>query len=351
MKKMYKLMLVCCLLLISFVIKGEESLAEANGASFGVEPMYPSNQEEGKAGYFSLLMDKGQQQTIKVKVTNYSDKPNKVKVERHRATTADSGLIEYSDGDKEREVSVKQDFNDLVTLNTDTLSIDGNSSKEVEVNISMGQEAFDGTVLGGLYFYEDNELSQKEQEKSIRNTFSYSVPILLKMNQKKVENNLSLNHVLPIERNSRPFIEAQLLNSASAVIKEMSVEGRIYNEKHGEEYYVNKEVDLEMAPHSTLNFGFDLQNAAFIPGDYRILLTVKADGKDYLFEEAFTIDKNQAKELNEKSAYIEVKEFPWLKIGLGVGALVLVSTGTVYYLVGKKKKSQSKKKKRTKKKK
>lgn len=342
MKKNNCLLSVFLLVLTISFISPNHTFANSNSAEFGVKPIYPENQEKEKDGYFSLITQPGNKQTIKVKVTNYSDKPNNIKVARNRATTSDSGLIEYSNSKKEKEKSVLHDFNQIVTLKEEAVLLEPKESKELDIDVSMPDESYDGVILGGLYFSEDNELSKEEQEKSIRNTFSYSIPIVLKMTDKKIENELTLKNVEPTERNSRPFIEARLVNSAPSVIKSMSVEGRIYNAKTKEEYYVNKETSLEMAPNSILNFGFDLQNAAFIAGDYLIDLKVNADGKEYHFEDGFTIEKAKAKELNEKSTYIEEKNTPWLLIVGGIVLVVGLSILVTLFVVKRSKKKITK---------
>ena len=340
MKKTYNYTLLILICFTFLFMKPLNSFAGTNSADFGVQPIYPDNQEENKNSYFSLLVEQGKEQTVKIKVSNQTDTPTKVKVERNRATTADSGLIEYSNRKKEKEASAQFDFEKIVTIKDDIIDLGPNESKEIEVDIKMMDDSFDGVILGGLHFSEVDDSTDENQEKQIKNTFSYSIPMLLKMNDRKIENELSLNKVEPAVRNAHPFIEAQLLNSAPTVIQKMSIEGKIYNTKTNEEYYVNKESDLEMAPNSTLNFGFDLKDSPFLQGDYRIVLKVVADGKEYTFEDTFKIDKEVAREMNESAAYVPEKESHWLMIGLIFGGLVIVFFIMTLVIIKKKRKFQ-----------
>ena len=282
MKRIIKILTAFISLGMSLLIGAEVFAENNNGADFSVEPIYPKIQEKKNLGYFSLELKESQEETVKIKVTNYSDKENKIYLSRTRATTASSGVIEYDNVEKEKDSSIDLDFNDIVTLSDEEITLPPNGESEVSVTIKMPSEKYEGAILGGIDFHKKPEEAKKSSDKMIVNTFSYSIPVVLKNQQDKIENELKLGKIEPVERNGHPYIEANIQNISKSIIQKMSIDGRIYNKKTNEEYYVSQDSDLKMAPNSTLSYGFDLMNSPILSGDYQIKLTIVADEKEYL---------------------------------------------------------------------
>ncbi|MEG2708371.1 MAG: DUF916 and DUF3324 domain-containing protein [Vagococcus sp.] len=344
-QKVTKLLSLLIVVICFVSLKVEE--VQASGADFGVEPIYSEHQDKDKKGYFSLVLKENQKETLKVKVTNYSKEPTTIFMLSQQATTANSGVIEYNDVEKKVEPSAPANFKDIVVPKSEKIELKPEESKEIDVDVVMPSTNFEGLLLGGLYFSQQDKAT--ENPSLIKNTFSYTLPVALKMSDKKIENQLVYQGIELSNRNSSPYIEAKLLNEAASLIKELSVEGRIFDKKTGEEFYVSKMNELEMAPNSVFKFGFDLRNSAFIPGDYLLKLDVVADGKDYHFEDDFTIDKETARKLNDASVYVQTSGFPWL-IVIGIVSLVAMLSVIGILLKRQKKKDMKKRTRKVKRK-
>lgn len=76
-------------------------------AGFTVQAVLPENQVNDRIGYYHLLMEPEQQQTIQVRIVNTSAEKQTYKVEVINAATNRNGLITYDERDKEPDESMK----------------------------------------------------------------------------------------------------------------------------------------------------------------------------------------------------------------------------------------------------
>ncbi|MGX7024554.1 DUF916 and DUF3324 domain-containing protein [Vagococcus hydrophili] len=318
------------------------------GADFGVSVIYPDNQfkETGQSGYFDLRVKPGDKQTIKIKVNNISKKEINVQAKLNRGMTNDNGLLDYS-LDKKKDTQKLEDninFYKIASIKEEKIKVPANASKEVSIDLEIPKDEFRGTVLGGVYFTQTDELSKEDQKRQVVNAFAYAVPIVLKESDETIKNKMSLGKVEPNLRNYHPYIEAELINESSALIKSLKVEGRITDKKAKEDIYVKKEEKLQMAPNSNFKFGFDMKDTATVPGDYHLKMKIEADGQPYEFEKDFKITKDQAKKINEDSVYLTKEDNnKWLIIALVVGGVVLLIIIVVVILLVRKNKKAKKK--------
>lgn len=338
-----------CFVVIGPFASAEESTS-GTGADFSVEAIYPENQRGGESGYFNLKMDPGAAQTIKTKVRNDSDKTIEVTVQATRATTSDGGVISYKEFKKEKDASIVTDFNDIVTLKEQTITIPAKEEKEIEAEIKMPDKSYEGEVLGALHFSQKYEPTKADKDKTVVNTFSYSIPIELIESDAKVENKLELKEVEASQRNFHNYIEATIQNQASSIIHTMTIDGSIRSKSTNEVVYNRKEDSYQMAPNSTLKFGFDMQDTPMVAGQYQVELAVEADGKKYNLSKEFTISSSEAKKFNDESVYLQKDDsFPVWLIAIIIGLIILVIGGGIFFYIRKKKQKIKKNNKKGKK--
>ncbi|WP_326717964.1 DUF3324 domain-containing protein [Vagococcus jeotgali] len=218
-----------------------------------------------------------------------------------------------------------------MTISEKSIKIEPNSTKKVPVMIKMPEKSFPGMVLGGLRFYQD--APDLKGKSGIVNTFSYSSPVSLTENSEdKPKNELSLISVQPSQRNSHPFIEATLENKAATVIENLVVDGKVYIKGENEPIYVKKEANLEMAPYSYFNLGFDLHDSMLEAGKYHLVLNIKADEEDYVFEDDFEATAKEARDFNENSVYAPEKNTSYL-LYIIIGLIFIILLIFVIFIV------------------
>ncbi|MGX7149326.1 DUF916 and DUF3324 domain-containing protein [Enterococcus ureasiticus] len=316
------------------------------GAAFSVEAIYPENQQKGESGYYDLKVTPGSQQVIKAKVKNYSDYPIEVFIEVTRGTTSDGGVISYKEFDKKKDSTMLTDIKDLVQVKEPTVKLEAKETKEIIAEINVPEVPYEGQVLGGLHFSEKYQKNEKDKDKAVINTFSYSLPIVVTESNTKAENKLELIKVEAGQRNFHNFIEAVLQNQAPSIIHKMTIDSKVISKKTNKVMYTRKEDAFQMAPNSTVKFGFDMKDTEMIAGKYEALIKVTADEKNYELKKEFTISEKEANKFNDESVYLQNDDknlVLWLALGMGS---ILIAVVLVAIILRKRKKKRRKKKKK-----
>lgn len=339
------------LILIGVLVSFPLQAAATKGDSVGVKPIYPENQTGGETGYFNLKVTPGQEQDIELEITNNSSQEVTVDITNLQASTSDAGVITYSE-DKKVDPSTPFPYKDVATLDKKELTIPALKSERVRVHLTIPKEAFQGKIIGGLTISEKRDLTKEEQKQSVVNEFQYAIPIILYESDEKVEPELTLDNVEPGLRNYRPYIEATLVNQAPINISTMEINGKIISKKDNKIVLERKELTYKMAPNSSFNYGFDLQNSKVKEGNYIAEFTIVADGKTFHLKKEFTISKAKAEEVNSQNLYAEEEEgLPWWWLALAIAGIVVVGgLGLIIYRkkrAAKQKKAGSKKRKPT----
>ncbi|MGX7245955.1 DUF916 and DUF3324 domain-containing protein [Enterococcus quebecensis] len=327
----------------------ESTNSGGTGAAFSVEAIYPENQRQGESGYYDLKVTPGSFQEIRARIKNYSNNPIEVFIKVTRGTTSDGGVISYKEFDKEKDSSMSVDVKELVQLKESTVKLEANESKDVIAEINIPTTPYEGQLLGGLHFSEKYQETEKDKEKAVINTFSYSLPIVITESDTKAENKLDLIKVEAGQRNFHNFIEAILQNQAPSIIHKMTIDGKVIDQKSNKVIYTRKEDAFQMAPHSTVKFGFDMKDTEMIPGKYEAVMKLTADEKTYELKKVFTISKGEAKKFNDESVYLQ-KENTNLVLWLAVGAAIILMIGLVVgtIIIQNRKKNKNRRKKKRK---
>lgn len=330
MRKLNKYIL-CLVGLCLFLFSRNEGHASEStkqggtGAAFSVEAIYPENQQRGESGYYDLNVIPGSKQEIKAKVKNYSDHPIEVLIDVTRGTTSDGGVISYKEFDKEKDSSMLIDIKKLVQVKEPVVKLGAKESKEIVAELSVPEAPYEGQLLGGLHFSEKYQSSEEDQKKAVINTFSYSLPIILTESSTKAENKLDLIKAEAGQRNFHNFIEAILQNQAPSIIHKMTIDGKVIAKKTNKVIYARKEDAFQMAPHSTVRFGFDMKDTEMIAGNYEIIMNVTADKQKYALKKEFTISKEEAKKFNDESVYLQKEDSNLLLcLLMGTGGILIV---------------------------
>lgn len=320
--------------------QGEPAQNMGGGADFGVSAVYPENQIGGQSGYFNLRVLPEQEQIIQVIVKNYSEKKITILIERNRGTTGDAGIPEYKNINKKKDDSLVVDFEEIVTLEQEKVTLEAQTEQSVSIKVKIPKESFKGQILGGIHFIQEQE-SNNKQDKMIINQFSYSIAVLLTEADEVVPNELVLVEVVPGQRNYRNFIEATIQNGAPIMIKNLSLTEKIENVKTKQVLYEGNQEELRMAPNSSFSNGADLEKENLLAGHYLYTLDALADGQTYHLTKEFEIKAEDAKKLNSQSVYsTQAKGLPiWLIIGSGVIVLTLLVVGGILLVTKNRSKS------------
>ncbi|EOJ71577.1 DUF916 and DUF3324 domain-containing protein [Enterococcus faecalis] len=311
---------------------------EAAEMNFSVQAVIPENQQDKSKTYFDLKMTPNQSQDITITMKNDTSKDVTVEVGVNTATTNDNGIADYN-GKKEKDSTLKYDLSDLIEIDKEIV-VPSNGETSVVAHLKMPKEMFDGVLVGGFTFIEKESTESLEEQKgvSVVNKYAYTIGIQLQETDKIINPELVLNDVSPTQVNFRNVVEANIQNTESAILKDLTIDGKIFKKNGKEALYETKRTDLRMAPNSNFNYRVSLNNDEFKPGVYVFKGVANAGDKEWKFEKEFTIKGDVAKALNEKA--VEIDKDYTIYIYIGVGLIIFILVLIILYLLRKVKRAQ-----------
>lgn len=327
------LMLLITLLLNISVYAAEQ---EVSSAGFTYNINYPDSQIS-KNGYLDLLLKPSQKQSVNLTVSNPSDEEVNIDINIEGAKTNKNGVIEYSPNDIPMDKSLKYHFEKVVS-GPATVKLKPKETKDIEFEIAMPNEEFDGILVGGVSLIRSLEDDNKVTEKGtqIKNRYRYVVPIVLRNNRKDIVPKLELQKVYPEQLNAKNTIYVDFSNINAVFFDSMSVEVQISEKGKKTVLYQTKKTDMRMAPNTLIQFPVSMQGEKMVPGDYTAKIQVKGSkGIIEKWTQDFKITKEQADKYNERDIGLyEEKTINWkliIVIVVSIFLLILI----VYFIISK----------------
>lgn len=255
-----------------------EGVEEAIGSptfQYTVAPVLPENQIT-PGGSFNLMMEPGQKQTIEVDIISQANADINVGIRTLAAFTNSNGTIQFEGMDNELSFKLSESvpvlISDILSTETDTITVKPGETVRVAFEIQMPEEPFDGVIMGGLSFLREPTDYERENSSMILNLFSYALTVRLRESEAPVEPAFTLidisanNHT---DWGDATFIS--IANDAPAHVESYTMKIAVY--AAGDESAPVDEweyVGLSFAPYSIMDF--ELMHA-FPAGDY----VLKAD--------------------------------------------------------------------------
>ncbi|MGX7419385.1 DUF916 and DUF3324 domain-containing protein [Carnobacterium gallinarum] len=369
-KKIKSIWLIGILVLMMTVASIHPIKVEAadQGMSFSVSAIRPDNQIDKEQSYFDLKMTPGQEQEIEVQMTNSSDREITVEVGVNAAITNSKGVIDYSwnlentlelakenNKDKKNEpIDVKEIVYDStlkypipdITTSEKEVKIPAKSDFTYKIKIKMPKESFDGVILGGIRFTEKDDPNKKTEGQKgvqIENKFAYAIGLLLRETETKVAPDMKMakDKIKPASLNGHNAVLINLQNTEMAMMRDLSVDAKIYKKGASEVLHEATQNSLKMAPNSNFNYAVDWSNQALKAGTYTVKLHAenKASAGEteemnrvWDFEEDFTITADEAKKINDKALELEKEPIQWWIYAI-IGGLLLLLLLVIAYLI------------------
>ncbi|MTD39276.1 DUF3324 domain-containing protein [Erwinia sp. CPCC 100877] len=311
--------------------------------NFTVKAILPENQRSQEVSYYDLRVTPGQTQTLQLELSNDTDEDIVVQASANAAITNDNGIVDYSYKKTKKDSSAVYTFNELANL-PEEISLPSHSKKTVDCVVTIPEKAFDGYILGGLYFEQKggNEAVKSNESMAIGNRFSYVVGVLLSENDQEVQPELALNKVSTAQKNGNNVVLMNIQNKQPAMIKKLQVTAKLFYEDEKKPRYENHQEALTMAPNTNFNYKLDLKEQPFVAGNYTVKVTANDGFRDWHWEKSFTIKEKEAKAYNATAINLppeQKQQWPWNWI-IGGSIIVLLLVGGIIYYFRKKMKQQ-----------
>lgn len=345
----YKKIIVNLLFVLGCLFLGNS--VDASELKFSVEPILPENQFNKENTYFDLKVTPNQKQTLKIHMRNDTDKEVIVEPTIKPATTNLNGVVEYGISNSKLDDTAPYDISKLLKVKEKEAKIPAKKAIDLEIELQMPKEAFDGVLAGGITLQEKEQKEEtknetKKQGLAIENRYAYVVAVVLRENEKEIKTKLELQSVEASQVNARNVINAKLRNPEPRYLNRLSIETGITKQGEKEKLYTSKKSDMQMAPNSSFSFPISLKGEKLEAGKYTLNMIANSGDKKWEFKKDFEIGSQEAKELNKKDVTIESGLPLWLYMAIAL--LVLVVIGLIITIATLKKKAAKKKKKKKK---
>lgn len=315
-------------------------LAEDNPGQFSVAPEVPANQKSGVTGYYDLIVTKGQEETMQLKLTNSSDKKTTYEAYVNPAMTSDGGAIDYAQRDAKIDKTVPFDIRDAVTLDKHEYEVDAGQTISIPIHVKIPNLDWKGRVLGGINVQKkgDGSNTGSQNGSSIKTKISYSVGIVLQESEEKITPDLSYLKTTPNKVNGYTTIQMKFRNPTPTIIPDLIFTTTLY--KNGTKFIENTSNKYTVAPNTVFNVNLGLNGKRVEAGKYKVDITAKS-GPFYKwhFTDEFEITAEKAAEVN-KNAIFEEKEGMniWMIIAIIVGIIFLIVLIILLIVILKRKK-------------
>lgn len=276
-------------------------------AGFTVQAVLPENQVNDRIGYYHLLMEPEQQQTIQVRIVNTSAEKQTYKVEVINAATNRNGLITYDERDKEPDESMKLPITEVAKPKHKEVSVEAYSEGQAEIDLQTPTEPFQGILLGGVRIsLKSDETEEESKGMSVKNTYGYAIGLVLTEQEIAPvygETELKLVKLQPEIDYGSKVLEASIQNPHPEAMQKLVAEGKIVRKGQKKALADNKLENVKIAPNSVFPFQVDWGMQEVAAGDYTFIGKIKGQTKTWDFKEDFTITREMAKKMNEQTAF------------------------------------------------
>lgn len=347
MKSRYKLVVTFFIVCVFFIVNSFTVFA---ATGFSKKVIHPENQVgEGEA--LNLLMKPGQKQQVEVEIENYGDKETTILVSLSGARTNGSGVIEYSKSDFKKDKTMEYDLSDVVKV-PEEVKVPAKGKAMLVLDISMPDVEFDGIITGGIQLMEKGQEENKEKSAAaINNKMAFLFGVTLFNNQKEVQPDFTLRKAYAGQENYRNAMLVDIANTQPMIANLRTLNVDITNKGKKDVLYTRKKTDISMAPNTLMTFPISLNGELMQAGEYTAHVVLKGYGKEWKWDQDFTVTDEQADKFNQSDVYVVQERGINIKLVITIVVSVLVVIIVIYMIyryITKKKVSKKTSKKRKK---
>jgi len=332
-KRMMKILGV--VMLITMILHLNVKEVEADALRFTVQPGLPENQVDLNAGWFDLLIEPGESQTIQLNIINLSYEDIIIEPSFAPASTTFLGGIDYAPNDIEPDVTLVHNFADLVVDAPEYLVIPGSGSEILEVTLQLPSGEFEGLVAGGVTIEErepefnmaeNEQLGENQAGMALDNRFRMTVAVILRNNLEPVDTDMDLIRAAAGSLNARNVINAYVQNPQPSFLGDVTLWATVTDRTSGAVMFqeFSQPSSINFAPNTLLAFPIRLDGILLEAGLYTMNVRAETEDDEWELTYDFEITQEEADRLNAADVLIEDEEFPWLWVLIGATILLVV---------------------------
>ena len=296
--------------------------AGAADQPMSVKPILPENQKSGVTGYFNLLVNSGDKQTIYLQITNNKKENIVVTFAPANAyTRPDGGIFYDAEIDSPETILIDKFFalSNYISM-VKEVTIKPNETVNVPIEVTV-PDMKSGSILGGVLISEKTPASEDVKEETKKDEAKFKV-ITKTVFAVAIQLDLP-NMPTPAFSFGKagfnpdgPNIFIEMRNDAPMIQRQISGVYKVSN-KNGQELFAGKFEPIIMAPKTQIHFPMYWDSSTLEPGKYTLSITANVAGKEMIAEENFDINNAAVEKYAEKANQPIAK----------------TQTGTLYFIV------------------
>lgn len=317
------LFFIGCLLL--WVALPQAVIAD-NQVSFDAQAILPENQQS-QASYYDLKVQPGETQDLTLQLRNTTADPITVVVAANDATTNKNGTIDYSN--QKATLMGGPTFKEMISA-TQKVQLAAFATQKVTFHLTIPQEGFVGTVLGGFYCYEaTTDKADQQAGVTLQNKFAYTIGVKLKCTNDEVAPEFALETVEPGLDNGYLTLFTELSNAAPVLKSRIKLHATL--SKKGQPPLETFDRRVSFAPRSRFQLAFDLKNKPLQKGNYQMQISLTDEtGKTWQLQKSFKIEgKDEA--LNQEAVEVEEQSPPIFVYLLIISVIIIICL--IWYII------------------
>ncbi|WP_147408692.1 MULTISPECIES: DUF916 and DUF3324 domain-containing protein [Vagococcus] len=298
----------------------------SNGMNFSMSMIMPDNQINKEAIYYDLLVQPSTTQDLKMRITNMSDKTNKIKITPANAQTNENGLINYvplSNNDDKLDSPSNISFTSLVEP-TKEITFRPLETKIVSMKLTIPESKFDGEILGSFIINSSIEQEKKSNKNTFSNEFQINQGVLIRQNFKSIPTQITINDIRSGLYQNQLAIFTNIQNISPKLIKNVTINSKIRKKNSNKVIIEQEKSNIDLAPYSVFEYPFILDHQILKPGDYSMDIKIHFDSDVLSYVKDFNIAKNDIYMSNAKYNESQTYHMPFFKLGALIICLFIV---------------------------
>lgn len=288
----------------------EEKEETGNGLpEYIITPILPSNQEEGREGWFSLNITGGKiDQEIEYEIKNNTDQELEITTKALNALTSPNKVIQYIETAEDNKSALTEETYALADIVEVPKSITLEPKEIKNLKVKIKGENIKGQLLGAISF-------QKVEEDEVVENVDEDVPIQIKNEQRtvmglqinnqddKIKNNLEVGNVYLETMPSYYSLYLPIKNTEAKILKDGLLEYKVEDKKGKILFETEQGENIDFAPKSKTDISIPwtadkIENTT----EYKITGKITIADDVFPFESSFKTDFGE-KEMNESGSY------------------------------------------------
>ncbi|MSD83887.1 DUF3324 domain-containing protein [Lactobacillus curvatus] len=314
-----------------------QAAVKTQNSDFEIQRLATKSQINEDLKYFDLKIKPGKQETIKMRIQNFSDHKITVKTAIRNSYTQIGGGLNFTKKTNNLDKSLKTPLTKIAQVNKAdrVINLGPQEARDVSTTVTMPDDSTSGVIYGDWQFVE--YMNKKSTDSAVSSNYAYSVGIALRGSRYKVYPELKYSQIKPMLYENHPAMGIELRNIQPMLLQNVTMQAVVSKAGLFSSKHIFKTTKSKIAPNSKITLPISWAYDALKAGKYDV--NVKVSGENdwnhlpmsWTFKKTLTVKKEDAERINQTA--IKQPKNKWMYVSVASGALLLVVTSELLKLL------------------